>query len=108
MIAIGGSVFTEVTSAGGGAITLASSGAGVVTSFAGSVYTVATSAASSAASGYAPTAVHYHDQADDPFVLGMRAWRTFARYISQCLCSPHSLQQLAVCYSVLGRLFKRV
>jgi hypothetical protein len=65
-IAIGGSVFTEVTSAGGQAITLASSGAGVVTSFAGSVYTVATSAASSAASakgsGYAPTKVYYHDQ----------------------------------------------
>jgi hypothetical protein len=68
IIAIGGSVFTEITSAGGAAITLASSGAGVVTSFAGSVYTVATSAASAArssavtGSGYVPTTVHYRDQ----------------------------------------------
>jgi hypothetical protein len=44
---------------------------------------------------------------DDPFVLGMRLWPTFVRYISQCLCSPHSLQRLAVCYLVLGWLFKR-
>ena len=51
--AIGGKVFTEVTSVGGSAITLAESGAGKVTTFAGSVYTVATSAAASAATGYA-------------------------------------------------------
>jgi hypothetical protein len=64
IIAIGGSVYTEVTSAGGPAITLAASGAGVVTSFAGSVYTIATSSAGSAVtgSGYAQTAVHFHDQ----------------------------------------------
>ncbi len=67
IIAIGGSVFTVITSAGGPAVTLASSGAGVVTSFAGSVYTVATSAAGSATSavtgsGYATTAVHYREQ----------------------------------------------
>ena len=65
--AIGGSVYTEVTSNGGAAITLAASGAGKVTSFAGSVYTVATSVASAASnavsgSGYAPTAVHYRYQ----------------------------------------------
>lgn len=47
-------------------------------------------------------------QPNDPFVLGMRLWRTFVRYISPCLCSPHSLQRLAVCYLVLGWLFKRV
>ena len=29
------------------------------------------------------------------------------RYTSQPLCSPHSLQRLAACYSVLGLLFKR-
>jgi hypothetical protein len=40
-LAIGGSVFTEVTQVGGSAITLATSGAGVVTSFGGSVYTAA-------------------------------------------------------------------
>jgi hypothetical protein len=64
MTAIGGSVYTEITSAGGPAITLAKSGAGVFTTFAGSVYTVATSAAGSAVtgSGYAPTAVHFRDQ----------------------------------------------
>jgi hypothetical protein len=64
IIAIGGSVYTEISSAGGPAITLAASGAGKVTSFAGSVYTVATSSAGSAAtgSGYAPTVVHYRDQ----------------------------------------------
>ena len=37
----------------------------------------------------------------------MRPWRTFVRYISQCLYSPHSLQRLAVCYLVLGWLLKR-
>jgi len=39
-----------VTGAGGAAITLAESGAGVVTSTLGSVYTIATAAAASAAS----------------------------------------------------------
>ena len=42
-------MFTEVTSVGGPAITLAESGAGKVTSFAGSVYTVATSVGGSVA-----------------------------------------------------------
>lgn len=46
-------------------------------------------------------------KADDLYVLGMRLLQTFVRYISQCLCSPHSLQRLAVCYLVLGWLFKR-
>jgi hypothetical protein len=61
IIAIGGKVYTEITSVGGSAITLATSGAGVVTSFAGSVYTVATSAAGTAAtgSGYAPKTSDY-------------------------------------------------
>jgi len=64
MIAIAGSVYTEITSAGGPAITLAASEKGVVTSFAGSVYTVATASAGSAVtgSGYASTAVHYRDE----------------------------------------------
>jgi hypothetical protein len=47
-------------------------------------------------------------KADDPFVLGMRLWQMSVRYISQCLCSPHLLQRLAVCYLVLGWLFNRV
>jgi len=64
IIAIGGSIYTEITSAGGPAITLAGSGAGVVTTFAGSVYTVATSAAGSAetGSGYAPIQVDRREQ----------------------------------------------
>lgn len=51
--AINGQVFTEVTSIGGSAITLAESGVGKVTSFAGSIYTIATSTAapSSSSSG---------------------------------------------------------
>lgn len=61
IIAIGGKVYTEISSVGGPAITLATSGVGVVTSFAGSVYTVATSSAGTAAtgSGYAPKSVNY-------------------------------------------------
>ena len=47
-LAIGGSLATVVTSEGGQAITLATSGAGKVTSFAGSEYTVATAAVASA------------------------------------------------------------
>ncbi len=47
-IAEGGHVFTVITSAGGEGFTLATSGAGEVTSVFGSVYTVATAAASSA------------------------------------------------------------
>lgn len=67
MLAFDGSVFTEITSIGGAAFTLATSGAGVVTSFAGSVYTVATAAAGSAAtgtgsSGYARIAAHNRGQ----------------------------------------------
>lgn len=67
IVAFDGSVFTEITSIGGAAFTLATSGAGVVTSFAGSVYTVATAAAGSAAtgtgsSGYASIAAHYCGQ----------------------------------------------
>jgi len=46
--AFGGSVFTVVTSNGGEAITLATSGAGVVTSFAGQKWTAATSAVDAA------------------------------------------------------------
>ncbi|KAI0299926.1 hypothetical protein BC826DRAFT_1102568 [Russula brevipes] len=57
VIAIGGQVFTEITSAGGAAITLAGSGAGVVTTFAGSVYTVATAAAASTGTGTGNAAV---------------------------------------------------
>jgi hypothetical protein len=49
IIAFGGKIYTEISSAGGPAFTLAESGAGKVTSFAGSVYTVATSAAETAA-----------------------------------------------------------
>ena len=61
IIAIGGQVYTEITSIGGSVITLATSGAGVVTTFAGSVYTVATSAAGTAVtgSGYAPKAADF-------------------------------------------------
>jgi hypothetical protein len=47
LLAIGGSLATVITSEGGQAITLATSGGGVVTSFAGHHYTVATAAASS-------------------------------------------------------------
>jgi hypothetical protein len=46
-------------------------------------------------------------KADEPFVLEMRLWRTFVHYISQCLCSPHSLQRPVVCYLVLGWQFMR-
>jgi len=64
IIAIGGSAYTVITSAGGQAITLAGSGAGVVTTFAGSVYTVATSPAGGAVtgSGYAPIQVDRREQ----------------------------------------------
>ena len=47
-------------------------------------------------------------KADDRFVLGMRLWRMFVRYISQCPCSLHSLQRPVVCYLVLGWPSKRV
>lgn len=47
-LAIGGKAYTIITSEGGDAITLAASGAGVVTSKFGSVYTVATAAAATA------------------------------------------------------------
>lgn len=54
-LAIGGKALTIVTSEGGDAITLATSGAGVVTSKFGSIYTVATAAAASAAHNGAAT-----------------------------------------------------
>lgn len=50
-LAVGGHGATIITSVGGQAITLATSGAGVGTSVFGSFYTVATGAAASAASG---------------------------------------------------------
>lgn len=105
VIAIGGKVYTEVTSAGGAAITLATSGAGVVTSFAGSVYTVATSvagtAATGSASGYALKAVISRAKAND-LIAGTRLWRMSVRYMSQHLCLQHWLLQLVECCSVLG------
>jgi hypothetical protein len=109
IIAIGGKVYTEISSAGGPAITLATSGAGVVTSFAGSVYTVATSAAGTAATGtgYASKTADCLKANNIFFSLGTRLWGIFVRYTSQPLCSPHSLQRLAACYSALGWLFKR-
>lgn len=55
-LAAGGSLETVITSDGGQAITLATSGAGVVTSFAGSVYTVATGVANTGAPGSSATA----------------------------------------------------
>ena len=59
LLAVGGHAFTIVTSVGGQGLTLAESGAGVVTSVFGSVYTVATGAAASAASSAASSNAAY-------------------------------------------------
>lgn len=52
-LALGGKAYTIITSEGGDAITLATSGAGVITSKFGSVYTVATAAITAANNGAA-------------------------------------------------------
>ena len=54
-LAIGGKPYTIITSVGGDALTLATSGAGVVTSKFGSIYTVATAAAATAVGHSAAT-----------------------------------------------------
>jgi len=54
-LAIGGKAYTIITSEGGDAITLAASGAGVVTSKFGSLYTVATAAVATAVNNGATT-----------------------------------------------------
>ncbi|KAG8938350.1 hypothetical protein FRC04_009022 [Tulasnella sp. 424] len=59
--AFGGHAYSVITSEGGRAITLASDGAGVVTSFAGSIYTVATADVASAATNFATHVTSDHE-----------------------------------------------
>ncbi|KAG8966832.1 hypothetical protein FRC05_002395 [Tulasnella sp. 425] len=60
-VSFGGHAYSVITSEGGRAITLASDGAGVVTSFAGSIYTVATADVASAATNFATHVTSDHE-----------------------------------------------
>ena len=82
--AIGGSLATIVTSEGGKAITLATSGAGVLTSFAGSVYNVATSDIASATSTSAGSSTSTQTQTQNA-ALGLHAWSPSAQLFTGLL-----------------------
>ncbi|KAA1471607.1 hypothetical protein DENSPDRAFT_837638 [Dentipellis sp. KUC8613] len=89
LVAIGGKAFTEITSAGGAGITLAESGAGIVTSFAGSVYTAATQAAESAVSGASSAAGAASSAAGAASSAGAGA-------ASKCVISSFLMHQISI------------